>query len=226
MEFDRYAADYQLEVDGAACLSVAKLAGEKARLLLDVLGELGEPKHLRVLDIGCGIGLVDQDLACCVGQLIGVDPSLKSLELARSRTPAAHFIPYDGSNLPFGDATFDAVLASCVLHHVAPHARADFITEMLRPLRRGGLAVIIEHNPANPVTRFIVSRCAFDADAVLLRCRETVELLATGGAGRARRRYIGFLPFRHRLIERAERAVGWLPVGAQYCVWSQKIPAA
>jgi hypothetical protein len=31
--------------------------------------------------------------------------------------------------------------------------------------------------PANQVTWFIVSRCAFDADAMLLRCRETVKLL-------------------------------------------------
>jgi ubiquinone/menaquinone biosynthesis C-methylase UbiE len=226
MEFDRYAADYQREVNRAAGISVDQLAGEKARLLLEVLGELGDPKRLRVLDIGCGIGLVDQELVGGVGELVGVDPSLASLQYARTRAPAVHFIRYDGASLPLGDATFDAVFASCVLHHVAPQARADFLGEMLRPLRRGGLAVIIEHNPANPVTRYIVSRCAFDADAVLLACRETVDLLARVGAGRARRRYIGFLPFRHRLVERAEQAIGWLPMGAQYCVWSQKIVAA
>jgi ubiquinone/menaquinone biosynthesis C-methylase UbiE len=226
MEFDRYAADYQREVNRAAGISVDQLAGEKARLLLEVLGELGDPKRLRVLDIGCGIGLVDQELAGGVGGLVGVDPSLRSLQYARTRAPAVHFVRYDGASLPFGDATFDAVFASCVLHHVAPQARADFLGEMLRPLRRGGLAVIIEHNPANPVTRYIVSRCAFDADAVLLACRETVDLLASVGAGRARRRYIGFLPFRHRLVERAEQAIGWLPMGAQYCVWGRKMVAA
>jgi len=46
------------------------------------------------------------------------------------------------------------------------------------------------------------------------------------GTACARWRYIGFLPFRHRLVERAEQAIGWLPVGAQYCVWSRKIAAA
>ena len=223
MEFDRYAADYQCEVNRAAGVSVERLAAEKARLLLAVLAaELGDPKQLRVLDVGCGIGLVDQELARGVGELCGADVSLKSLEFARLRAASAHFVRYDGAKLPFGDASFDAVFASCVLHHVPPHSRAHFIAEMLRPLRHNGLVIIIEHNPANPVTRFIVSRCAFDADAVLLTCRETVDLLATGGAAGAQWRYIGFLPFRHPLVERAERTIAWLPAGAQYCVWGRK----
>jgi SAM-dependent methyltransferase len=227
MEFDRYAADYQCAVDRAAGVSVVRLAAEKARLLLGVLAaELGDPKRLRVLDVGCGIGLVDQELARGVGGLCGADVSLKSLEFARSRASGAHFVRYDGAKLPFPDASFDAAFASCVLHHVPPNSRAAFIAEMLRPLRRNGLVFIIEHNPMNPVTRHIVSRCAFDADAVLLTCRETVDLLTTGGATCARRRYIGFLPFRHRLVERAEQAIGWLPAGAQYCVWSRKAAAA
>jgi SAM-dependent methyltransferase len=227
MEFDRFAEDYQCEVEGAAGVSVERLAAEKARLLLAVLAaEIGDPKRLRVLDLGCGIGLVDQELARGVGELCGADVSFKSLEFARSRASGAHFVRYDGAKLPFGDASFDAVFASCVLHHVPPDLRAAFIAEMLRPLRRKGLVIIIEHNPVNPVTRHIVSRCPFDADAVLLTCRETVDLLATGGAGFARRRYFGFLPFRHPLVERAEEAIGWCPAGAQYCVWSRKLAAA
>jgi len=226
-EFDGYAADYRCEVDRAAGVSVERLAGEKARLLLDLLAaELGDPKQLRVLDVGCGIGLVEHELACSVGELCGTDVSLKSLEFARSRAPSAHFVHFNGAKLPFRDASFDAVFASCVLHHVPPNVRPSFIAEMLRPLRQNGLVVIIEHNPANPVTRRIVSRCVFDADAVLLGCRETVELFAKGGGARTQRRYIGFLPFRHRLVERAERVIGWLPVGAQYCVWSRKLAAA
>ncbi len=227
MEFDRFAEDYQYEVDRAAGVSVVRLAAEKARVLVAVLAaELGDPKRLRVLDVGCGIGLVDQELARGVGELCGADVSLKSLEFARSRASGAHFVRYDGAKLPFGDASFDVVFASCVLHHVPPNLRVAFIAEMLRPLRRNGLVVIIEHNPVNPVTRRIVSRCPFDTDAVLLTCRETVDLLVSGGAACAGRRYIGFLPFRHPLVERAEQSIGWLPVGAQYCVWSWKLAAA
>jgi ubiquinone/menaquinone biosynthesis C-methylase UbiE len=175
-----------------------------------------------VLDLGCGIGLLDRELEPHVGALIGVDVSLPSLQLAAGRAPATAFAQYDGARLPFADGTFGCAVASCVLHHVMPAARAGFIGEMMRVLTPGGLAVIIEHNARNPVTRHIVSRCAFDADAVLLTRQEAVTLLADGGVPVAGWRYLGFLPFRNRIVERAERLVGWLPAGAQYCVWGRK----
>src|SRR5262245_36749992 len=181
MEFDHYAGDYQAAVDTAAGVSVEGLAGEKARLILDVLARnLGDVRRLRVLDLGCGIGLIDAELQDEVGLLCGADVSLESLRYARDRAPAAHFLHYDGSRVPFADGSFDAVFASCVLHHVPPASRASFLDEMLRLLRPGGIALIIEHNALNPMTRLIVSRCAFDADAVLLTCREAAGLLAGG----------------------------------------------
>lgn len=227
MNFDRFAGDYRAEVEKAAGVSVERLAGEKARLILDVLSaHVGDPKRLRVLDIGCGIGLVDTELESKVALLCGADMSRGSLDFARARAPATCFALYDGATLPFRDAAFDAAFASSVVHHVPPAARPTFMAEMLRLVVPGGVAILIEHNPLNPVTRRIVSRCAFDADAVLLRCREAAGLLAGAGAPMAGRRYIGFSPLRHALVERAERIVGWLPIGAQYCVWGVKRPAA
>jgi len=223
MNFDRFAQDYVAEVDKVANVSVERLAGEKARLILDVLSvQLGDPKHLRVLDIGCGIGLVDGELEGEVGLLCGADLSRDSLDLAKARAPTTRFTLYDGVHLPFANASFDAVFAVSVVHHVPPASRNVFMTEMLRPLIANGLAIIIEHNPFNPVTRRIVSRCAFDADAVLLNCRQARDLLAAAGAPMAGRRYFGFSPIRNRLIEQVERNFAWLPIGAQYCVWGIK----
>jgi ubiquinone/menaquinone biosynthesis C-methylase UbiE len=223
MSFDRFAEDYRGQVERAAGVSVERLAGEKARLILEVLsGHLGEHQRLRVLDIGCGIGLVDRELEGRVGWLCGVDMSRSSLELAKQRAPATSFALYDGMRLPFRDASFDAAFAISVLHHVAPAARPAFMAEMLRPIVPRGVVILIEHNPLNPVTRRIVSRCAFDADAVLLHRQEADRLLAAAGAPAAGGRYIGFSPLRHALVERAERVVGWLPIGAQYGVWGIK----
>src|SRR5262249_22855571 len=195
MDFDQFAGRYQAEVNRAARISVEKLAGEKARLILYVLSKwLGIPKRLRVLDIGCGIGAVDRELENEVGELYGTDVSLESLKFARANAPSTRFVHCDGSCLPFADASFDAVFAICVLHHVPPIARSAFIAEMLRPIRPGGAAILVEHNRYNPVTRRIVSRCAFDADAVLLSCREAAKLLVEGGAPVGGRRYVGFWP--------------------------------
>jgi SAM-dependent methyltransferase len=223
MEFDRYAESYRSEVERAAGVSVEGLAGEKARLILDVLScALGSPDRLRVLDIGCGIGLVEQELEQKVADLWGTDMSEKSVEIAKARAPATRFIHSGGGTLPFDSGSFDAAFTICVIHHVPPAARATFIGEMLRVLRSGGVAIIFEHNPLNPMTRFIVSRCAFDEDAILLRCRESERLLTDGGATVAGRRYVGFSPIRHAVVERMERSLGWLPAGAQYCVWGTK----
>ena len=225
MNFDRFARDYVVEVDKVANVSVERLAGEKARLILDVLSShLGDPKRLRVLDIGCGIGLVDGELEAQVRLLCGADLSRESLIHAQRRAPGTQFTLYDGVNLPFADSSFDAVFAVSVLHHVPPATRNAFMTEMLRPIVNNGLAIIIEHNPFNPITRRIVSRCAFDADAVLLNCGEARALLAAAGTRTIGRRYLGFSPVRNGLIERAERSFAWLPIGAQYCVWGVKHP--
>jgi SAM-dependent methyltransferase len=223
MEFDRHAETYRSEVDSAAGVSVEGLAGEKARLILSVLSRtLGSPDRLRVLDVGCGIGLIEHELEQKVAELCATDMSEKSIAYAMERARSTRFVHSDGATLPFDGGSFDAVFTSCVIHHVPPAERPKFMAEMLRTLRPGGVAIIIEHNPINPVTRYIVSRCAFDADAVLLTCRESAELLVQGGAAVRGRRYTGFLPVRHALVERMERSLGWLPAGAQYCIWATK----
>jgi hypothetical protein len=85
---------------------------------------------------------------------------------------------------------------------------------MARVTRPGGLAIILEHNPLNPATRFAVSRCAFDEDAVLMRMSESRALLADAGLRERERAYILFFPFRNTI----ERRLGRLPMGAQYYV--------
>ena len=64
--------------------------------------------------------------------------------------------------------SFDVVFAMCVWHHIPPNQWTNFISELSRVLSQEGLLLVYEHNPLNPLTRRVVSRCAFDKDAVLL----------------------------------------------------------
>jgi len=223
MQFDEYAANYKELVDKASGVSVEVLAAEKARLIEAILRKVvGNPKALSILDIGCGIGLIDRSLQNSVKALHGIDTSSASIAYARGQAEAAEFHEYGGEVLPFADGRFDGAFASCVLHHIALEQRGAFVREMMRVIRPGGVAIFIEHNPLNPVTRRIVSSCAFDADAVLLGLREARTLLAGAGAAQIDRRFMGFCPIRNTMVERAEAYLGWLPIGAQYCVWGIK----
>ena len=47
-----------------------------------------------------------------------------------------------------------------------------FVAELARVVRPGGLVVVFEHNPLNPLTRLVVSRVTFDDGVRLLRSGE------------------------------------------------------
>jgi hypothetical protein len=105
-----------------------------------------------------------------------------------------------------------------LLHHVAPTARAACLQELARVVRGGGLAVIFEHNPLNPLTRLAVRQCEFDEDAVLLSRRETVGRMRDSGFVIVEARYILVAPWRDRLTSALERRLSNVPLGAQYYV--------
>ncbi|HEX6677157.1 MAG TPA: bifunctional 2-polyprenyl-6-hydroxyphenol methylase/3-demethylubiquinol 3-O-methyltransferase UbiG [Actinomycetes bacterium] len=101
------------------------------------LAALGEPRGRLVLDAGCGGGLVAKGLAEAGVQVVGVDRLPGCLEVARRAVPAGLW-PAVGEleRLPFGDASFDAVVAADVLEHVPDLPAA--VAELARVLRPGG----------------------------------------------------------------------------------------
>lgn len=112
---------------------------------LDVLRpESGE----RVLDVGCGPGLLVHDLALAVGRtgrVHGVDDSAAMIAAARRRaTDLAQVTLAVGraEELPVAGRSFDAVTCVQVLLYVADVERA--IAETHRVLRPGGRVVIVD----------------------------------------------------------------------------------
>lgn len=195
----------------------------KARNLIDIAGRrLGPPEGLRVLDVGCGVGLLDEQIVGAFGQVVGADSSIVELKTAKDRTPEASYAGADGGNLPFADATFDVVVAVCVIHHVPVDSWNAFLDELQRVTRAGGLVVVIEHNPLNPLTRLAVSRCSFDEDAVLLGRGRVKKLMRQSELRVAEARYILFFPWRARFWRRIEPALRGLPLGAQHLTVGMK----
>jgi SAM-dependent methyltransferase len=218
-EFDRYGdGGYERALERSVSFA-GQDAGfyteAKARRLVELTRRrLGDPSTLAALDVGAGIGLVDEHLTGEFGRVVGLDVSQAMLERAAERNPGVEYVAYDGATFPFEDASFDVVFASCVFHHVPVAERRGLAAQMARVVRPGGLAVVFEHNPINPATRFAVSRCEFDEDAVLLGVSETRALLTGAGLRERERAYILFLPFHNPV----ERWLARLPLGAQYYV--------
>jgi SAM-dependent methyltransferase len=84
----------------------------------------------RLLDAGCGAGGASALAAGLDAQVNGLDAAEALLAIARARVPDGDFHLGDLEALPYGDETFDAVIAADVLAYVADPLAA------LRQLRR------------------------------------------------------------------------------------------
>lgn len=217
-EFDRVGEAYEELVEDSIAFAGREhefYLRAKADALVDVVRRLvGEPSTVRAVDVGCGDGSFDR-LLPPFARLEGVDPSSEMIEVARRRNPRASYSIADGTALPYADGEFDVAFAVCVLHHVEPEDRTRFASELGRVLRPGGLAVVFEHNPLNPLTRLAVHRCAFDEDVKLLGRREVEQRLSAVGLRPVERRYLLFVPWR---APRLERLLAHVPLGAQHYV--------
>ncbi|MHB8643732.1 MAG: class I SAM-dependent methyltransferase [Gaiellaceae bacterium] len=217
-EFDRTLESYEEAVEHAIAFSGrshAYFLREKARRLLDVARRtLGDLARVRALDVGCGPGTSHAFLAP-LGDLVGVDESAQFVAAARRQHPERQYLIASGESLPFDDASFDLAFTVCVLHHVPSGERQAFANELVRVVRPGGIVAVLEHNPLNPLTRFVVGRCEFDEDAELLRMNEVEDLLSGAGAVKPERAFMLFTPWP---APRLERILARLPLGAQYLV--------
>ena len=171
---------------------------------------------MRILDVGCGIGIYQSYLKGRFAEIHGVDVSEKSVALAREQNPFALYKSFDGGRLPYDDGYFDISFAICVMHHVPPRDWPTFVREMARVTKSGGLVLVYEHNPLNPITRYIVSRSPIDADATLLGRRDIRRLFERGGLSDIRIDSILSLPPKNALLRLIDASLNTLPFGTQY----------
>lgn len=111
---------------------------------LATLDQVLEPAQ-KVLDVASGTGQLLPALVKYGQEVVAIDLTPAMLEESRKRHAGEARITYavgDASRLPYPDHSFDIVASARFLHLFEPHRQAEFIAEMARVLRPGGLLVV------------------------------------------------------------------------------------
>lgn len=199
-----------------------------------LLDRLGDIRGRRILDLGTGNGFLAAALALRGAEVVAIDVSAASLDLARQRAERSGVLDRivfqlasaEETGLP--DASCDAACGLFVLHHTRLDASAAELSRVLRP---GAPAAFVETMGFNPVLstarrllpgRLGIEKASTDDEAPLTpaairRFGEvfdgsvTVEWPAVVCARMLC--YVPFLrgPLASGLLRAADRGLGWLP---------------
>ena len=224
-DFDSYADSYDRSLGEAL-----KASGEdreyfargRVNWLARCLGRMGaQPRH--VLDYGCGTGATAPLWFEILGaeSVVGVDASLRSLEVARRDHGSERAQFFSVAEYEPAEAA-DVAYCNGVFHHIPREARRDAAQFVFRSLRPGGLFAFWENNPWNPGTRYVMAHCAFDHDAVPLSAIEARRLLWSAGFAVLRTDFVFIFPRLLRAFRPTEKLFVRLPLGAQYQVLCRK----
>ena len=118
------------------------------------LAESLRPKPgMRILDVGCGTGTAEVNLARLrLSQLdmVGIDISVSrvagALTATRQMNATVGFAAADACHIPFPDASFDATFCVAVLQHIGDVSRA--LAECARVTKPGGKFLAVEPDNA------------------------------------------------------------------------------
>lgn len=102
-----------------------------------------QPEKIRILDVGCGGGLLSEEFARMGYLITGIDPSEVSLKTAinhaKGNDLAITYLKATGEDIPFPSGSFDVVLCCDVLEHVFDLPKV--ISEISRVLKKDGIFI-------------------------------------------------------------------------------------
>lgn len=131
------------------------------KVLVERLGL--DPRTLRMLDVGCGGGLLSERFAATGCTVTGIDRSAPTLSAARAHAQASaltiDYLEGSAEELPFGAGEFDLAVCCDVLEHVDDIDRV--VGEIARVLKPGGVFFFDTIN-RTPRSRLLAIKLAQD----------------------------------------------------------------
>lgn len=220
-EFDEFSDKYAEILDRSTALfgdGSEYFAQHKAHYLV---AHLPDGFAGKILDFGCGVGLLSRFIAERLphATLHGFDVSAASIDAI---DPVVKGRGRFTTRLGELDTDYDVILLSNVMHHIRPEERQSSVAHLAERLSVGGRLVVFEHNPLNPLTRWVVAHCPFDRDAILLWPREACAYVRSARLHLERRDYVLFFPRVLSWLRPLERGLTWCVLGAQYALVAEK----
>src|SRR3989344_2055397 len=115
----------------------------KRKIIFPQMEELlGNSKNLKILDIGCGTGIIMREMQK-YGTVFGIDIEMLALQLCKKRG-LLNLSKSSAVNAPFKDASFDIVTIFDILYHKAIKNDKDVLAEAFRILKQNGTLVITD----------------------------------------------------------------------------------
>ncbi len=143
-----YWDSYTRGIDTLDLIKIPKAEKLELTFLIDVLGDL---KNKSVLDLGCGTGKFGLKLAKYAKNVVGIDISKVSIDIANKTAKKYHIKNFSGLIGDFKDQgynkSFDVIIAINLFHH------ADDLELILKhvslALKNDGKLIVFEMNPLN-----------------------------------------------------------------------------
>jgi len=226
-EFDHLADNYVENISPWMRITgenIGFYAQSRIRWVAQQLEELGIHPD-KIMDFGCGVGLATPFLLEAFGrdsQIIGVDVSSDSLEIARSKYASKNISFQTLSNYT-PNQSVDLVYCNGVFHHIPLNDRDSAIQYVYDSLRPGGLFALWENNPWNPIVRYNMAHAEIDRNAIPITPPYGTKLVTANGLQLLKMRYCFIFPAFLRFLRPLEPLVSQLPLGAQYVVFSRKV---
>ncbi len=121
-----------------------------------VIKELQLPKNAQVLEVGTGMGSLSITLALNGYKVVTGEPSDDDTIYAKQswlqnakKVNVDHLIdfqPFNASDIPYSDSTFDAIFCQGTLHHIAESERIKVVKEFFRTTKSNAIICFFEPN--------------------------------------------------------------------------------